>query len=166
MGQSPRLLFTFGTLFEPDVISALLGYEPKHFPAILKDYAVYQGTKDDLPEEIKEDIKQKRDLENFVFLFAKKVDPSLHSQILGKAYYITQNDEHIIDLWERYPAWYQKEAVEAEDDQGRKHPAFVYVINKEGVLMHEFQRNPYELTSILKSAQTLHEKVMHDSGGK
>ena len=154
-----RILFTFGTLYEPTLISALLGYEPKNFLAILKDYGVYQGTQNDLSEEIKEDLKKRRDLTNFTFLFAHKTSPSLHYQMSGKAYYITTKDERIIDCWERCPKWYRKERVEIEDKDGNKIQAIVYVIDKEGRFLQKYTRVPYELASLIENATKIRKKL-------
>ena len=155
----PRILFTFGTLYEPQIISVMLGHEPANFLATLKDYAVFKGTKDDLSEEIKADIRQKRDLDNFAFLYAKNVDPTLHSQITGKAYYVTAKEEFIIDWWERYPKWYRKEDVEIQNIKGEKFQAIVYVIDRDGKPLDNFERVQGDIASYIQRAKDLRIKV-------
>jgi hypothetical protein len=155
----PRILFTFGTLYEPQIISAMLGHEPVNFLATLEDYAVFKGTKDDLSREIKTDIKQKRDLDTFVFLFAKKVDRTLHSHISGKAYYVTVHEELIIDWWERYPKWYRKDDVEIQNNTGEKFQAIVYVTDGIGKLLDNFDRVQGDVVSYVQRAKELRSKV-------
>lgn len=161
----PRILFTFGTLYEPSVISALLGYEPQSFLATVRDYAVFRGTKDDLSEEIKNDISQKRDLAKFVFLFAKKVDHSMNSKITGKAYQINAKDELIIDWWERYPKWYRKEDVEIYDNRGEIFQAVIYAVDRKGELLTDYSRNPYDLTSLIENAKQIRNRVKSEFTG-
>ncbi len=60
-----RFVFTFGTLYEPQIVIALLGTEPHSFLATLHGYAVYKGTGNDLSEEMRVDIGKKRDLAHF-----------------------------------------------------------------------------------------------------
>jgi len=101
-----RFVFTFGTLYEPKIITALLGSKPPSFLATLHGYSVFEGNANDLSSEIKTDIASKRDLSNFSFLFAKKTKDN--SVIEEKVYELTASQELTFDWWERYPKWYLK----------------------------------------------------------
>ncbi len=157
--MSQRLIFTFGTLYEPKIITALLSAEPDHFLADLKGYAVFKGTANDLSEEMKTEIAKRRDLSSFSFLFAKKVEDE-NSVIHGKAYTISTNQELLLDFWERYPRWYRKEDVIIEDESGKKHEAIVYTIDKDGVKLNTFERVQGDLPTYIESALLLREKIL------
>jgi hypothetical protein len=94
-----RVVFTFGTLYEERIITALLGYLPEYSIAELQGYSVYLGTQAIMPDEVKQDfISKGRDLTAFKFLFAKKDEGSSYP-IEGKAYTITTVDELMVDRW-------------------------------------------------------------------
>lgn len=154
-----RLVFTFGTLYEPTIIKALFGEEPPSFLTRISGYGVFKGTVDDLSPEIKADIASKRDLTDFSFLFAKK-DHS--STIEGKVYEITTNQELILDWWERYPKWYRKEDVLVIDPQGNQHEAFMYAIDKGGKKLENFERVQGDLNSYLESATNLRNRLQQE----
>lgn len=158
--MSKRLIFTFGTLYEPKIINALLDSEPEYFLADLKGYAVFKGTAADLSEEMKTEITKRRDLSSFTFLFAKKVKDK-NSVIHGKAYAITIEQEILLDAWERYPRWYQKEVVTVTDMQSSKHEATVYVINTGGVKLDTYERVQGNLQSYIESATLLRAKILN-----
>jgi gamma-glutamylcyclotransferase (GGCT)/AIG2-like uncharacterized protein YtfP len=125
--------------------------------ADLKGYAVFKGTAADLSEEMKSEISKRRDLATFSFLFAKKVEDE-RCVIHGKAYSISTEQEILLDAWERYPRWYQKEDVTIADEQGSRHSAVVYVINRDGVRLDSFERIQGDLQSYIESAKLLRKK--------
>ncbi len=151
-----RLAFTFGTLYEPQIVTALLGTEPTSFLATLHGYAVYKGTGNDLSDEMKADIGKKRNLAHFIYLFAKK---SESGTIEGKVHELSPDQEKIFDKWERYPMWYSKEDVTVTDEQGNQHNAFVYVINQDGEKMATFERVQGNIETYVESAKRVREKM-------
>lgn len=155
-----RTVFTFGTLCEEQIISALLGYTPEPIFATLTGYSVYLGTQAIMPKEIKQDfISKGRDLSNFKFLFAKK-DENIETKIESKAYHITTADELFLDWWERYPKWYRKQDVHIQNNQGESMRAFIYTIDKNGEKLQNFVRNPNNNTEeAVENAQKLRERV-------
>jgi len=58
-----RLLFTYGSLFEPKVITALLGEEPKGFLGTLHGYVTMKGISKVLPNEVKKIIAEELDIQ-------------------------------------------------------------------------------------------------------
>lgn len=156
-----RFVFTFGTLYEPDIIRALLGTEPPSFLSVIHGFGVFKGAVDDLSSEIKADISSKRDITNFSFLFAKKLnDPN--KTIQGKVYEITNQQELFLDWWERYPKWYRKEVVTLTNDNGKTYEAFVYVIDKGRTPMDTFDRVQGEIVTYIESAKKLRQKVLNE----
>lgn len=153
-----RIVFTFGTLYEPQIIKALLGMEPVNYLAVLKGYAVFQGTGKDLTSDIKTDIGNKHDLNTFTFLFAKKVENE-ESLIQGKAYEISTHQELILDWWERYPKWYRKEDVKIHDLQGNTQGAFIYTVDREGKKLDKFARVQGDISVYLNGAKNLLQKI-------
>jgi|SRR3990167_2346034 len=159
-----RLVFTFGTLYEPQIISALLGKEPPFFMAHVEGYQVFKGTGDLLPSEIYQDISSKHDISTFSFLFAQKsTDPN--ASINGKVYEITTNQEIMLDWWERYPRWYRKEDITVTDQDNNTHEAFMYTIDKEGELLNNFERIQGDLKQYLAGAIKLKSKLRAEFPG-
>jgi len=155
-----KLVFTYGTLYEPQIMEALLGYIPQNFLATLSNFSVYCGDEHILSEEIKQDLRSKgRDLSSFKFLFAKK-DIKNPSLIEGKAYSITPNDELILDWWERYPKLYRKESATIKDSDGKKYEAFIYTIDKDGEKLDHFSRDPNnDIDLTILNANKLRQKI-------
>ncbi|OGK13664.1 hypothetical protein A3A93_00615 [Candidatus Roizmanbacteria bacterium RIFCSPLOWO2_01_FULL_38_12] len=156
-----RLVFTFGTLYEPSIISSLLGKVPRHFLASVKGYSIFKGTEKDAPEVIRKELSENRDMKNFSFLFAKKsVQPN--DAITGKAYEITTSQELILDNYERYPTWYRKEGVEIEDEKGRKHQGFMYAIDKGGEKVERFERVNGDMNFYIESGEKIRKKILEE----
>lgn len=158
-----RIVFTFGTLFVPEIIEALLNHTPENFMAYLAGYSVYLGNEHILSNEIKQDfISKGRNLSNFKFLFAKK-DITSSTAIEGKAYYIDLKDELILDWWERYPKWYRKENVTIQNKTGEKFSAFIYTLDKNGEKQVSFKRNPNNNTrEAIEGAQKIRERIKQE----
>ncbi|MCR4329937.1 MAG: gamma-glutamylcyclotransferase [Candidatus Roizmanbacteria bacterium] len=153
-----RLVFTFGTLYEPKIITALLGTEPPFFLATVQGYTVYKGGSNLLPPEIYDDISSKHDMSTLSFLFAQKsTDP--HAKIHGKVYEITTNQETVLDWWERYPRWYRKENITVTDKHGKEYEAFMYAIDKTGEVLETFERVQGNVETYITSAKELRKKL-------
>jgi hypothetical protein len=135
-----RIVFTFGTLYEDRVIKALLGRIPDNFYATLPAYAVYKAGFAQLPAKAKEFILSKGyDTRSFSFLFLKPEYTS-QSAVSGRAYHIKPSDELVLDRWENYPDWYEKQLVGILDNDGKRREAIIYSGNFEGKKMEEYQR--------------------------
>ncbi|PJE62445.1 hypothetical protein COU88_04990 [Candidatus Roizmanbacteria bacterium CG10_big_fil_rev_8_21_14_0_10_39_6] len=153
-----RLVFTFGTLYEPQIISALLGKEPPFFMAHVEGYQVFKGTGDLLPSEIYQDISSKHDISTFSFLFAQKsTDPN--ASINEKVYEITTNQEIYLDWWERYPRWYRKEDIIVTEEHGKAHKAFMYTVDKTGELLETFERVQGDVNTYITGAKKTTRKI-------
>lgn len=156
-----KLVFTFGTLYEPKIISELLGKEPPFFLANVEGYRVFKGGSSLLPPEIYQDIANKHDMTTFSFLFAQKsTDPN--SSISGKVYGITTNQEIYLDWWERYPRWYRKEDITVTDEHGKAHKAFIYTVDKTGELLETFERVQGDINTYITGAKKLREKLREE----
>jgi hypothetical protein len=82
-----RLVFTFGTLYEDDIIQALLGSIPDNFYATLSSYAMYKGRFSELSQKM-QDVFSATGYDNssFSYLFVK---PDANaSTIKGRAYFV------------------------------------------------------------------------------
>lgn len=83
-----RLLFTFGTLYPDNIISALLGVVPTNFYTTLTGYSIYKGTFEQLPPKISDFFLTRNiDRETFSYLYAKQ-DTGRGFVIDGRAYEI------------------------------------------------------------------------------
>lgn len=151
--------FVFGTLFDEKILVALLGYVPKNSEAVIKGYSVFRGSGLDLSSDMKLDIGEKHELSTFKFLFAKK-SGNTDDNIKGKVLEINADDEKLFDLWERYPKWYGKEKVKAEDNSGNIIEANVYVINdQEGILLPRFERIQGDIQTYIDGAKRLRKRL-------
>jgi len=156
-----KLVFTFGTLYEPKIIAALLGKIPSNFLASVKGYSIYKGTEKDAPEFIRKELKEIWDMKNFSFLFAKKSD-NPEDFITGKVYEISTSQELVLDHYERYPYWYRKEDISVEDQNGKKYLAFMYSIDKGGEKVGRFKRVNGEENIYMESGRKIRKKVLKE----
>ncbi|MFO0704159.1 MAG: gamma-glutamylcyclotransferase family protein [Patescibacteria group bacterium] len=150
--------FVFGTLFDEDILAALIERIPKNCEAVLHGYGVFLGDSKSLNEDLKKDIGSKRDLSTFSFLFAKK--STQNEEIKGKIVELEHNEENFFDAWERCPKWYQKEKATATDSEGVKHEVCVYVQNIDGKRLNSFERIQGDKKSYVDAAKRLHEKLI------
>ncbi len=147
-----RIVFTFGTLYEDSVIKALLGRIPDNFYATLPAYAIYKAGFSQLPPKAKEFILSKGyDTQSFSFLFLKPEIISA-SAVSGRAYHIESADELVLDRWENYPNWYEKQLVTIQDSDGGWHEAIIYSGNFEGKKMQKYQRVVNTLEQVVSNA--------------
>jgi hypothetical protein len=153
-----KLVFTFGTLYEQKIISALLGAVPHNFLAKVEGYAVYQGKAADAPEEIRQELLKKWNLDEFTFLYAKKV---VGTAIFGKAYEIDTDQELILDYYEKYPNWYRKEDIEIIDTKEHKHEGYMYAYDKGGKRVDSFERVQGDLNMYIKIGKEIQKKVLN-----
>src|SRR5882757_65954 len=110
-----RIVFTFGTLYEDDIIAALLGRIPHNFYATLPGHSIYEaGFSQLLPMTKKFILSKGYDPQIFSFLFLR-TDQAPASQVEGRAYYLDPDDELVLDRWESYPDWYSKVPVVIQD---------------------------------------------------
>ena len=146
--------FVFGTLHNDTILKALLGYVPKSYEATLQGYGVFRGKGDDIPKTVRDDIATKHDISKFSFLYAHK-DSKTDMKIFGKVLEIKEEDEKILDLWERFPAWYGKDTVYVMDKNRMAHEVCVYAINKPGEHMPVFERVQGDLKIYVQAAKNL-----------
>jgi len=155
-----RIVFTFGTLYEDDVIAALLGKVPANFYADLSDHSIYKAGFKQLPPKAKEFILSKGyDPQTFSFLYLKS-DESAAFSIKGRAYYINQEDELVLDRWEGYPDWYSKVPMTVHDDHGRVYQAFVYSGDFDGERLETYVRVVNNREKVLINARAARQEVL------
>jgi hypothetical protein len=155
-----RIVFTFGTLHEDDVVEALLGRVPHNFYAILPDYAIYRAGFSQLSAKTKEFILSKGyDPQTFSFLYLK-ADDSPTALVKGRAYYLEPEDELVLDQWEGYPDWYDKLPVSIQDSSGRNCEAFVYSGNFAGEKLQTFTRVVNHRETVLANAKKARQEVL------
>jgi hypothetical protein len=155
-----RVVFTFGTLYEDDVITALLGRIPSNFYATLPDHSIYKAGFGQLPSKVKEFILSKGyDPQTFSFLFLKP-DKSPAFPITGRAYYLTPEDELVLDRWEGYPDWYDKVPMTIHDDRGGSHQAFAYTRDFDGERLETYTRVVNNREKVLTNARVAREEVL------
>jgi hypothetical protein len=152
------LVFTFGTLYDDDIIKALLGSIPKNFYAVLHGYAVYRGVFSQLPQIVKDRIGSRVDPETFSFLFVKAAPKT--SVVNGRVYEINLGQELILDNWEIYPDWYRKQAVTVRADNGSEHQAFIYTVNYDGEEVRNFSRVVNEPIAVIENAKAARQRTM------
>ncbi len=154
-----RLLFTFGTLYPDDIISALLGTVPPNFYARLTGYSIYKGTYADLPTKVSEFFSTRNiDKDTFSYLFAKQ-DAEHIFEIEGRAYEIDLNQELVLDHWERYPDWYRKQNVNIQSKDDSMHEAFIYTLDIDGERLIEYKRVMNDPEKVLANAKVTRQRV-------
>ena len=155
-----RTVFTFGTLYEDNIIKALLGEIPTNFPAKLHDYSIYKAGFSPLPTKIKEFfLSRNYDPNTFSYLFVK-YDPTHNFIIEGRAYSINLEQELILDHWELYPDWYRKKEVKIIDNDGKEHEAFVYTVDYDGERLEEFTRVVNDPEEVIINAKAARNRVL------
>lgn len=155
-----RLVFTFGTLYEDEIIKALLGKIPQNFYATLHGYSIYQAGYSQLPNKVKEFFSTRNyDLNTFSYLYVKQ-DSEHNSAIEGRAYYIDLEQEMILDHWELYPDWYRKKAVSIKVKDGTEHEAFVYTVDYEGKKLNDFKRVVNNPEKVIVNAKETRKRVI------
>jgi len=155
-----RLLFTFGTLYPDEIISALLGAVPPNFYAELAGYSIYKGTFEHLPSKVADFFLTRNiDKRSFSYLFAKH-DTEHGFVIDGRAYEINLNQELILDHWERYPDWYRKQSVKLKSEDGSAHDAFIYTLDIDGERLSEYKRVMNDPEKVLANAKATRQRVM------
>ncbi len=155
-----RLLFTFGTLYPDDIISALLGVVPTNFYATLTGYSIYKGTFEHLPSKVADFFLTRNiDKRTFSYLFAKQ-DTDHGFVIDGRAYEISLDQELILDHWERYPEWYRKQEVSIKSEDGSMHEAFIYTLDIDGERLSEYKRVMNDPDKVLANAMATRHRVM------
>jgi gamma-glutamylcyclotransferase (GGCT)/AIG2-like uncharacterized protein YtfP len=154
-----RILFTFGTLYPDDIISALLGAVPPNFYATLTGYSIYKGSFEHLPSKVADFFLTRNiDKDTFSYLFAKQ-DTEHGFVIDGRAYEISLDQELILDHWERYPDWYRKQSVNIKSEDGSMHEAFIYTLDIDGERLIEYKRVMNELEKVLANAKATRQRV-------
>ncbi len=155
-----RPLFTFGTLYPDNIISALLGAVPPNFYAALTGYSIYKGTYAQLPPKVADFFLTRNiDKETFSYLFAKQ-DAERDFVIEGRAYDIDLNQELILDHWERYPDWYRKQSVKIKSEDGSVYDAFIYTLDIDGERLSEYNRVMNDPEKVLANAMATRQRVM------
>ncbi len=154
-----RKYFVFGTLYEDKILKALLGYVPKSYEATLQGYGVFRGKGNDIPEQVRETIAASHNLEDFNFLFARK-DKKNDMKIQGKVLEINEHDEKLFDIWERYPAWYGKDAVYVVDARRMIHEVNVYAINMPGEYLPVYKRVQGNIKTYVQAAKNHRTKYL------
>jgi len=155
-----RLVFTFGTLYQDNIIEALLGKIPENFYATLTGYSIYKAGFSDLPDKVKDFFKsQNADESTFSYLFVKE-DPEHAFTIDGRAYAIDLEQELILDHWELYPDWYRKKRVLIKTKDGQEQEAFVYTLDIDGERLTEFRRVVNDPEKVLANAKVARQGVI------
>ena len=157
-----KVVFTFGTLYEPRITKALLGELPDYFDTELVGFSIYRGGTDQLPDQVKQDIITHRgSLDGLTYHFAKPDESE--NVITGRAWMITDLQEKILDAWERYPAWYQKQDVQVRDKQGHLKKAIAYTQDGDGdpVDLAVFERVPGGVQEYISEAKRVREDVLN-----
>jgi hypothetical protein len=155
-----RIVFTFGTLYDDDVIAALLGRVPSNFYATLSDHSIYKAGFGQLPPKAKEFILSKGyNPRTFSFLFLKP-DKSSAFPIEGRAYYLNQEDELVLDRWEGYPDWYGKVPMMIQDNRGKAHQSFVYSGDFDGDRLDTYTRVVNNREKVLVNARVARQEVL------
>lgn len=153
-----KIVFTFGTLFDPQVIKALLGEEPENFLASLEGFSIYKGKEKHLPKKVKKYLAPKYDLKNFSFLFVKP-DNTENYCIQGKAYIINPKQEKILDIWEQYPNWYDKMNIIIKDSKGKEYNAYVYTVKHDGEELKNYKRIVNNFEEVIKNARLVNQSI-------
>ena len=105
------LLFTYGTLSDPEFIRLLLNRVPEYTGAILHGYELLVHPQNG-------------------YLFVK---PKPGSTVKGCFFEITPDELRLIDCWEEVPL-YERELKQVFTNEGEKAEAFVYTQNQtEGI---------------------------------
>jgi len=155
-----RLVFTFGTLFDDEIVMALLGKIPTNFYATLPGYAVYEGSFDQLPSKVRDYFSAKGyDQQTFSYLFVKP-DQSSGSMVVGRTYAVSREQELIIDHWEHVPEWYRKQTVTIQPNDGTPREAFVYTLDYKGKKLTEFHRVVNDPVRVIEAAKVTRAMVM------
>ncbi|HCS78590.1 TPA: hypothetical protein DIV55_02500 [Patescibacteria group bacterium] len=155
-----RLVFTFGTLYPDEIITALLGTIPRNFYATLSNYSIFKGGATQLPEKARLFFESRNyDPQTFSYLFAKE-DIEHDYTISGRVYTVNIQQELILDHWELYPDWYRKQDVLVIDKENKSHEAFIYTLDYDGERLSEFKRVLNDPEKVLKNANATRQRVM------
>ena len=147
-------IFTFGTLYEPRIIQALLGEMPPNELGYVSGYAVSKGIETDLPKKIKDDLSKKHRLSDFSFLYAHKTN-NQRDKINGKIYKLTKKQESILDAWERYPIWYKKDKTIVTTTGSKLVQSIIYIIDNPGKAIKRYKRVNGDMETYIKNALIL-----------
>lgn len=146
-------LFTFGTLTNADILTALLGRVPPVQDAVLQDWAVFEFDTSALSPELRQDFVSKgHDMTQFRFLAAQ---PCPGQSINGRLLALTSGQTELVDAWERCPAWYQKANVKVTTKESPQIDALIYTYSGQGILKDHFDPVPYDLSLLVKNARNL-----------
>jgi len=97
-----RLVFTFGTLYDDDIITVLLGEVPRNFYATLSGYAIYKGSFDQLPPKVRDYFAAK----GYTVLFLHYFDATGSSMPSRQNYVLwAKAVEDLVRECQSTPAW-------------------------------------------------------------
>lgn len=154
-----RLVFTFGTLYFDEVIAGLLGDVPRNFYASLPGYAIFRAGFAELPPKVKAHLAPRVDQETFAYLFAKP-DKASGAVVEGRAYYIGQEQERLLDHWEVFPDWYYKQPVTVKAAGGSEHEAFIYTLKIDGERVEKVNRMVNDFDTVVAAAKAARQRVL------
>jgi hypothetical protein len=155
-----RFLFTFGTLYPDEIISALLGTVPSNFYATLTGFSIYKGAYSQLPPKVADFFLTRNiNKDTFSYLFTK-MDKENSFVIDGRAYEINLDQELILDHWERYPDWYRKQSVSIKSESGSANEAFIYTLDIDGERLSEYKRVMNDPEKVLANAKATRQQVI------
>lgn len=152
-----RIVFTFGTLYDDNVIKKLLGDVPVNFYATLPGYTVYKGIFSQIPQKVQDRLKHVNK-DTFTFLFAKT--DLKESYIYGRAYEINLAQEIMLDHWEIYPDWYRKKSVTIRSHDECEHEAFIYTLDYDGEKLTEYNRVINDPAEVITNAQAARKRMV------
>lgn len=150
-----KILFAYGSLKYPEVVSALFGRDVENFDATLSSYALYRDDDENIAHEVKHNLRRiGRDTHKYNFIFAKK--DKTNSKINGHAYFVNFKEEEILDIWKGYPNWFQKEEVIIKDKNKNNFRAYIYTTDNKGSKLNIFNRVTHDKESLIKQAHRVH----------
>jgi gamma-glutamylcyclotransferase (GGCT)/AIG2-like uncharacterized protein YtfP len=135
--MAKQLLFSYGTLANPEYLELLLKRIPKFTEAVLPGYGLFVH-----PEN--------------GYLFVK---PAPRQSVTGKLFEINPEEMKLLDLWEEVPL-YQRELLDIQTKQGPA-KAFVYTQNQTAGFLASTEI-PKSHSSILKDLTAFLNETGHD----
>lgn len=117
-----KLMFGCLTLGEDEYLGALLGVIPKNLRATLIGYKLMRQKESDIDLEVRKMINYSSDFKSY---FAKKTDDP-NDKLLGKLWFLTDEQIKILDDWEFEGKWFFKEEIEVTSENGEKYTCFFY----------------------------------------
>lgn len=120
------LYFGYGANRSPEMIHAIIGRNPKGFPATLDDYELCVQVWDEIPLAVQKILEKPWD-SNFRTYCIRAAKGSV---VTGKGWYLTRFEfEKLVGEWEMHGLWYKPVKVQVRDRDRRIFNAETEIIN-------------------------------------